>query len=141
MGGISTASLDRVENAFRFTGEISTENSGGFATGYLEFEWPDLSHFQGMEILIKGDGQRYGLNIRSDIGQSGVHRSFFQTNPEGWEWHRLVFSDFKAYHKGSLLKNDPGIALNKIEAIGLIQVEKKEGPFVILFREISFFHQ
>ncbi|MGF1492678.1 MAG: CIA30 family protein [Microcoleaceae cyanobacterium] len=67
MGGVSQSSIQITGNTAFFTGNVSTANSGGFASVRTRnFEPPlDLSGFTGIDLRVKGDGKRYKFILRS----------------------------------------------------------------------------
>lgn len=57
-----------------FKGLVSTNNSGGFASVRCRNFEPilDASAYQGLQIRLKGDGQRYKCIIRADTNWDGI---------------------------------------------------------------------
>ena len=65
MGGVSSSRMTQTEEGTAvFTGDVSLENNGGFASVEARFDAVDLSSYDGIEITYRGDGQRYGFNMR-----------------------------------------------------------------------------
>ncbi|HTL90261.1 MAG TPA: CIA30 family protein [Leptolyngbya sp.] len=80
MGGVSDSGV-RLENGVAvFSGTVSTANSGGFASIRTRNFDPaiDLTAFVGIELRVKGDGNRYKFLIRDDDGwdSTGYSHSF-----------------------------------------------------------------
>lgn len=67
MGGVSTSQVQWQEG-LRFVGEVSTANSGGFASiRTRNIEPPlNLGQWQGTVLQVQGDGQRYKWILRDD---------------------------------------------------------------------------
>lgn len=74
MGGCSSSSLDALPgggpnscDAVRFSGSVSTDNNGGFASVRSKNFDPmlDLSGYEGLRVTLKGEGQRYKLILRT----------------------------------------------------------------------------
>ena len=74
MGGVSQSNIRLTENKAIFSGMVSTENNGGFASVRTRnFEPPlDLSDFEGIEIKVIGDGKRYKFITRCEGKWDGV---------------------------------------------------------------------
>ena len=74
MGGTSESSIILTDNTALFTGNVSTANSGGFASVRTRnFESPiDLTGFSGLQLRVKGDGKRYKLIVRSESKWDGI---------------------------------------------------------------------
>ena len=74
MGGVSQSQIRLAEDRAIFTGIVSTDNNGGFASVRTRnFEPPmDLSHYEGIEIKVTGDGKRYKFITRCEGKWDGV---------------------------------------------------------------------
>lgn len=68
MGGVSESSIRLIGDAAFFMGNVSTENSGGFASVRTRNFEPamNLSGYEGIELRVKGDGNRYKFILRND---------------------------------------------------------------------------
>jgi hypothetical protein len=83
MGGVSASGLKMSSNCALFTGNISTENSGGFASIRTRNFQPalDLSNYQGISLRVRGDGKRYKLFLRPSEQWDGLGYAYsFDTN-------------------------------------------------------------
>lgn len=95
MGGVSASSLRLQDGVGLFTGNVSTANSGGFASVRTRnFQPPlDLSSYQGIELKVKGDGQRYKFLIRDeDTWDSIAYSHSFDTVNQEWMTVRIPFN-------------------------------------------------
>ena len=74
MGGVSQSQIRLAEDRAIFTGIVSTDNNGGFASVRTRnFEPPmDLSVYEGVEIKVTGDGKRYKFITRCEGKWDGV---------------------------------------------------------------------
>lgn len=82
MGGVSTSQAQWQEG-LRFVGQVSTANSGGFASiRTRNLEPPlNLSQWQGTVLQVQGDGQRYKWILRDNPGwDSLAYCRSFDTN-------------------------------------------------------------
>ncbi len=74
MGGVSQSNIRLAENKAIFSGIVSTDNNGGFASVRTRnFEPPlDLSNYEGIELKVIGDGKRYKFITRCEGKWDGV---------------------------------------------------------------------
>ncbi|VEP14784.1 NADH:ubiquinone oxidoreductase complex I intermediate-associated protein 30 [Hyella patelloides LEGE 07179] len=74
MGGVSQSSFNLAYRQGIFSGYVSTDNNGGFASVRTRnFDSPlDLSDYQGIELRVKGDGKRYKFITRCEGQWDGV---------------------------------------------------------------------
>lgn len=94
MGGVSDSSLHLEKGVAVFSGTVSIANSGGFASIRTRNFDPalDLSNKSGVELRIKGDGNRYKFLIRdSDGWDSTGYSHSFDTVAGEWITVRVPF--------------------------------------------------
>ena len=74
MGGVSQSGIRLIDNKAIFSGNVSTENNGGFASVRTRNIEPplDLSDYEGIELRVTGDGKRYKFILRSEDKWDGV---------------------------------------------------------------------
>jgi uncharacterized protein YbjT (DUF2867 family) len=96
MGGVSESGL-RMEAGYAiFSGNVSTDNSGGFASVRTRNFDPslNLTNYQGIELRVKGDGQRYKFFVRTESKWDGVGYAYsFDTIANQWLTIQIPFSD------------------------------------------------
>ncbi len=96
MGGVSSSRLQFAGNVANFTGNVSTENNGGFAsvrTKNFGSPW-DVSQYDGFRLRVKGDGQRYKFLARCEDSWDGVGYSFsFDTVAGEWLTVNIPFDE------------------------------------------------
>ncbi|MCW8849646.1 MAG: CIA30 family protein, partial [Melioribacteraceae bacterium] len=67
MGGVSKSSMKlEKDGSAKFSGTLSSDNNGGFASVRAYVENDHLEGFTGVIIKTKGDGNTYNLRIRTD---------------------------------------------------------------------------
>nr|WP_081942903.1 CIA30 family protein [Myxosarcina sp. GI1] len=78
MGGVSQSKIRLADDKAVFSGVVSTENNGGFAsTRTRNFDPPfDLSAYEGIELKVMGDGLRYKFILRSEDNWDGIGYSY-----------------------------------------------------------------
>ncbi|MDZ7853228.1 MAG: CIA30 family protein [Halomonas sp.] len=130
MGGISRGGMQVEDDIGVFSGEISLENNGGFASVRREPEAFDLSDHEGLALHVRGDGRRYQLRLRTDqLFDDGAYRALFQ--PPAGEWQRiaLAWREFEAVFRGRRLEDAPPLDPGAIQQVGFLIADKRPGPF------------
>lgn len=97
MGGVSESGMRKADSVALFTGNVSTANSGGFASVRTRnFEPPfDLSGWDGIRLRVKGDGNRYKFILRNSSGWDSVAYYYsFDTVANEWLTVDVPFSQF-----------------------------------------------
>jgi NADH dehydrogenase [ubiquinone] 1 alpha subcomplex assembly factor 1 len=131
MGGVSTGRVSREGGKLVFTGKLSLENNGGFASirsGSLR--GMDLSAETGLNVRVRGDGRTYALNINSQAAWNLLYRGEFKTKTGTWLEFRIPFKDLKPTYFGNTLPG-PKIDASKLGYVGFILADKKPGPFML----------
>ncbi|MCW6035009.1 CIA30 family protein, partial [Spirulina subsalsa FACHB-351] len=108
MGGVSASGIRCLEGRAIFAGNVSTANSGGFASvRNRNFDPPlDLSHYDGIQLRVKGDGQRYKLILRSEGRWDGVSYCYsFDTVAGDWITVSIPFRDLRPVFRAKTLTN------------------------------------
>ena len=84
MGGVSRSALrfDPAGHAV-FCGQVSPDNNGGFASVRASVSTPVTTDIDAIELLVRGDGHRYKLNLRTDRGFDGVNYQAAFAPPAG----------------------------------------------------------
>jgi uncharacterized protein YbjT (DUF2867 family) len=96
MGGVSSSGMRLVTGAAMFSGNVSIDNSGGFASVRTRNFNPslNLSNYQGIELRVKGDGQRYKFFVRTEEQWDGVGYAYsFDTTAGEWTTISIPFRD------------------------------------------------
>lgn len=150
MGGISASRIMPSSAGAVFTGNISTANSGGFASVRTRNFEPalDLSQASGFKLKLKGDGQRYKFLLRSDIGWDSVaFACAFDTIADIWMTVEIPFADLKPVFRARTLPADvvPNLSkvrslqlmLSKFEYDGALNPKFQPGKFSLLLESIS----
>jgi uncharacterized protein YbjT (DUF2867 family) len=96
MGGVSESGMRLAAGYAVFSGNVSIDNSGGFASVRTRNFDPslDLSNYQGIELRVKGDGQRYKFFVRTEAKWDGVGYAYsFDTDVDRWMTIQIPFKD------------------------------------------------
>ncbi|NDJ54335.1 MAG: CIA30 family protein [Chloroflexi bacterium] len=129
MGGRSSSTFLLEGGHAIFTGMVSLENNGGFASVQSEPEVMDLSAFDGIEVRLKGDGKIYGVFLRTEPTWSPLRYDLrVETQADTWLKVSIPFDAFEARMFGTKV---PAPALNPqmLRSVGFIISDKQEGAF------------
>lgn len=131
MGGLSSGRMTPGDGHAIFSGVVSFENNGGFASVRSRPVVHDLSAFEGLVLRVRGDGKRYGFRLKTDTSFDGVSYHVEITPPAG-EWVELAlpFSDFVPVYRGRKVPDHPPLDPSRIATFGLL-ISRQEGPFRI----------
>ena len=122
MGGVSQSGARLQPEGLAFSGYVSTANSGGFASVRTRnFEPPlDLSGHSGIELRVKGDGQRYKFFLRDGAGWDTVAYAYsFDTVADNWVTVRVPFAEMKAVQRARVVQREP-IRANRIYSLQIM---------------------
>ena len=110
MGGVSAGRLEATGNdTVAFTGLVSLNNNGGFASVRSRPGKHDLGGYSGLELRFRGDGRRYKINLKTDLRADGIlYRAVFETREDEWQALRLPFEDFLPTFRGRFASKLPG---------------------------------
>lgn len=144
MGGISRSRLNLHEEGFAlFSGTVSLENNGGFASVRTQARTPaDLSGFEGLSVDVLGDGKTYALRIKTVKNGRITRYSYevrFITTPGEWETHKLPYSEFKPVFRGQNVRGNPELNSDAVIELGFMIRDGQEGPFRLAVRNIGVY--
>jgi monofunctional biosynthetic peptidoglycan transglycosylase len=131
MGG-GSSSMRRVTEggALEFSGTVSLDNNGGFASLRKRMNSVNLSEYDELIIRVRGDGQRYALSVQTDYPiMAGAYYFSFQTTKDTWQEVRAPLSAFEAQSFGRALLRAPKLNARDIRELGFIISDKQEGTF------------
>lgn len=123
MGGVSASSLRSQPDSALFTGYVSTDNSGGFASVRTRnFNPPlDISAYSGFELRVNGDGQRYKFLVRDeDSWDSVAFASSFDTVANEWMTVRLPFAELVPVFRAKTVSNSRPLNAARVRSLQLM---------------------
>jgi len=123
MGGVSESDIRLVDDTALFAGNVSTANSGGFASVRTRnFEPPfNLVGYEGVELRVRGDGKRYKFLIRTETKWDGAAYSYsFDTVSNSWSSVRIPFTELVPVFRAKTLPDFPAIDPSKIYSFQLM---------------------
>ena len=123
MGGTSESSIRLTDNTALFTGNVSTANSGGFASVRTRnFENAiDLTAFSGIQLRVKGDGKRYKLIVRSESKWDGIGYCYsFDTVYNIWITVTIPFENLIPVFRAKTVKDGSQLNTQSIYSFQLM---------------------
>ncbi|MGJ3254251.1 MAG: CIA30 family protein [Elainellaceae cyanobacterium] len=123
MGGVSQSTIHPHNSVAEFTGQVSTENSGGFASiRTRNFSPPlDLTPYQSIELRVKGDGNRYKFLVRDQSQWDGIAYSYsFDTEANQWMTVRIPFTDMIPTFRAKTQPQAGTLDLKQVQAFQLM---------------------
>ncbi|MDJ0588736.1 MAG: CIA30 family protein [Pleurocapsa sp. MO_226.B13] len=123
MGGVSQSNIRLGDNQAIFSGIVSTENNGGFASVRTRnFDTPlDLSDYEGIELRVIGDGKRYKFIARCEGKWDGVGYCYsFDTVYNFPTTIRIPFSDLIPVFRAKTVSEAAQIDASKIYSMQLM---------------------
>ncbi len=131
MGGVSTSQFQLLTNGGAiFSGVVSLENNGGFASVRSSPVRENLNGCDAFVLRVRGDGRRYKFTVRTESGfDAPNYQGEFTTKRGAWEEHRLSFKDFVPTFRGRVLTDVPPLDPAKVTSVGLLISDKQAGPF------------
>lgn len=132
MGGRSSSQARVVNGQMQFTGNLSLQNNGGFASVRSLPNPVGLDANKSIVLRVKGDGRRYTFNLYTpDRRVAFSYQTDFDTRPGEWVEVRLPVRNFVAHSFGRRLQ---GVGLDpaQVQSIGILLGDKREGRFEIV---------
>jgi len=141
MGGVSTSSVSVSENnCLIFSGEVSLENDGGFASLRSPIDDYDFSNYKGFLIKVKGDGKSYSFSFRQTKYFTGYnYNQKFKTGKNEWQIFELPFDEFKLKYFGREVKNFEPPDKRTIKQMSILISDKQQGPFQLEIEWIGLY--
>lgn len=137
MGGISRSSLSmNDENNLIFSGYLSLENNGGFASSRLSFNKETLTGIKSFKMRIKGDGNIYKLRLRQN-NRRASYSCDFKSLKDKWIEIDISLEDFKPSWRGYTYSDYPDLEIEEINSMGIQISDKQEGEFELEIKYIK----
>jgi hypothetical protein len=131
MGGISQSSFEPgAASTAVFTGTVSLANNGGFASVRTQPRDWDMAGARALLLRVRGDGQRYRINVRTTDSLEAF-RYEAPLEPPAGAWTivetPLAAMTGKAFGRRVPLTGAPDPA--RIRTLGFMISDKQAGPF------------
>jgi len=138
MGGRSRARLDINDSYLSFSGILSLENNGGFASIRRVYNGKAWRSGKPIQIQVKGDGREYQLRFRTNRRIDSAHYVVsFKTKADEASVFQFNQSDFVPQFRGRILRDTPALDFANIEQVGLMVADGNPGEFNLLIERIS----
>lgn len=143
MGGLSKGTLARAEDGTaHFHGNLSLQNNGGFSSWEISQGKWDASGWDGVQLEVLGDGREYKVRLGTTARYRFSRVAFqapFPTKEGEWTTVQIPFKTLKPSWRGQVLdaKFDPA----DLRQLGIILADKKEAPFSLHLRSLSFYRK
>lgn len=131
MGGLSTSQFQVLNNdGAIFSGLVSLENNGGFASVRSLPARHDLTGGDAFMLQVCGDGHRYKFTVRAETRfDTPLYQCAFGTKRGEWEEHRLPFTNFVPTFRGRVLAGVPPLNPANVCSVGLLIADQQGGAF------------
>lgn len=139
MGGVSQSQIKQnQQQELLFTGNVSLDNNGGFASTESRFKH-QISAASALTIAVKGDGKVYQLRLKTpQLSYGEAYVANFTTQADTVTEHTFTATNFTVSFRGRVINNAPTLNLLEIERIGFLVAQKQQGPFAIELTSIAF---
>ncbi len=141
MGGRSSSKAIDQKNSVLFSGNLSLENNGGFASYRSPWAKMNLAIHEGIEIRVKGDGRKYGFSLSSDRRWWRPNHKFnFSTTINEWTTIKMPLKEFDLLQVGEVIrKGSSEEEFEKVIRMGFILSDKQPGEFSLEIDWIRFY--
>ena len=130
MGGLSAGRFQASgRGSAEFSGVVSLENNGGFASVSSRPRDCALGGFSGLELRIRGDGRRYKISLNTGSKVNGlVYGTRFTSLQDDWQTRRIPFEEFLPMFRGRIVEAahlDPA----RVSSLCVTISERQAGSF------------
>jgi len=131
MGGVSQGRF-RITDAttLEFSGNLSLENNGGFASVRTRPTTLDIAAGDTLVVRVKGDGREYLVNIYTKSRRMAFsYRVELPTLAGEWQEIHLPLDRFEPTSFGRVVAGMGPVDPAQINGVGFMLSDKKPGPF------------
>lgn len=116
MGGRSTSKISRSDAGHAvFTGDVSLDNNGGFASMQYHFKPLNITGYKKAIIHLKGDGKEYQFRIKAKLDERASYIHTFKTSGD-WQTLEIPLDSMIPTFRGNTL-NQPNFNANQIQEV------------------------
>ena len=144
MGGVSTSSVQSTEKTLIFSGEVSTDNNGGFVSLRSPNGEYDLEDYTQIEVSYKSSGQDFMMILANHAAwyMPEFRHEVFPTSEE-WTTVTIPLSDFTQYKMTNYgdVETDEELTANALSEVIRIELRNSEftdGNFQLELDYIEF---
>jgi monofunctional biosynthetic peptidoglycan transglycosylase len=131
MGGVSQGRF-RITDArtMEFSGNLSLENNGGFASVRTKPTALDIKSGDTLVVRVKGDGRDYMVNIYTKSRRMAFsYRADLSTEQDQWQEIHLPLGRFEPTSFGRVVAGMGAVDPDQINGLGFMLSDKKPGAF------------
>ena len=134
MGGLSRAAF-RIDEAGtgHFSGQVSLENNGGFASLRYRMEPVAVQGHKSLVVQLKGDGKNYQLRIRENSSDDFAYVKTIATTGE-WETVKVPLGEMYPSFRGQKL-NRPHYQGNRLSELTFLIANQRDESFRLLLKK------
>jgi NADH dehydrogenase [ubiquinone] 1 alpha subcomplex assembly factor 1 len=131
MGGVSDGRFRITdEKTLEFSGTLSLENNGGFASVRTKPTGLGIKGGDTLVIRVKGDGREYVLNLYTKSRRMAFsYRAPLPTTKDEWTEVRVLLEDFIPTAFGRRVQGMGPVEPDQINGLGFMLSDKKPGKF------------
>ena len=139
MGGRSSSRVAITpEKKLVFSGYLSLENNGGFASFRMNVDKHIPAGFSRLSFRLKGDGKKYRFRIRNEDLWDDVSYSYgFRTINDIWMQYDIPLKKFVPVYRGKQIMHPERLKSEDIRQIGLLISDKQSGPFSVILQWVK----
>jgi monofunctional biosynthetic peptidoglycan transglycosylase len=139
MGGVSEGKFRITDQkTLEFSGTLSLENNGGFASVRTKPRKLGLERGDTLVARVRGDGREYSLNLYLDKPLVAFsYRAAVQTRKGEWVEAQVPLDKFEATSFGRPVKDAGAVDPTEVNALGFMVSDKKAGPFKLEVKSIK----
>ena len=131
MGGVSEGGFRITDDkTLEFSGNISLDHQGGFASIRTQSADLGLDGFDTIAVRIKGDGRTYYLDLRAArTFAAASYRAPLKTQRDAWQEARIPVRDFEYSVFGKPIAGAEALTAARVQSVGFTLADKQAGPF------------
>ncbi len=131
MGGVSEGKFKITDKkTLEFSGTLSLENNGGFASVRTKAKKLGLEKGDALVANVRGDGREYSFNLYLNKPLVAFsYRATVQTKKDEWIEVKVPLDKFEATSFGRVVKDAGAVKPEEVNALGFMVSDKKAGPF------------
>ena len=131
MGGVSEGRFKiTADKTMEFSGRLSLENNGGFASVRTKLTNFDIHGGDTLVVRVKGDGREYVLNIYTKSRRMAFsYRAPLPTTRDEWTEVSVPLDEFVPTSFGNRVEGMAPVEPDQINSLGFMLSDKKPGPF------------
>jgi len=131
MGGVSDGRFKiTADKTMEFSGRLSLENNGGFASVRTKPTDLEISAGDTIVVRLKGDGREYVLNVYTKSRRMAFsYRAPLPTTRDEWTEVSVPLQEFIPTAFGNRVQGMGPVEPDQINSLGFMLSDKKPGPF------------